>query len=66
MTIRNQYDVAIDFDTAVNMMDDDIREVIAAIGDYDDDPQGFFNAYAAAHLATYGETWELDKPHPVY
>lgn len=66
MTIHNQYDVAIDFDTAVNMMDDEIREAIAATGDYDDNPQGFFTAYAAAHMNKYGEPWELDKPNPVY
>jgi len=66
MNIRNQYDVTINFDAAVNLMDDDIREAIAATGDYDDDPQGFFNAYTAGHLDKYGEPWELDKPRPVY
>lgn len=66
MTIRNQYDVAVDFDAAVNLMDDDIREAIAATGDYDDDMQGFFDAYAAAHLDKYGAPWELDMPNPVY
>ena len=64
MTIRNQYNVAIDFDTAVNMMDDAIREQIHAEGI--DDAQQFFDTYAAAHFDKYGEAWELDKPHPVY
>lgn len=66
MAIRNQYNVTIDFDVAVNMMNDDIREAIAATGDYYDNPQGFFDAYAAAHLDKFGAPWELDKPNPVY
>ena len=66
MTITNRYGVIIDFDTAVNLMDDDTREAIHATGSYDDNPQGFFDAYAAAHLAKYGTPWELDKPNPVY
>ena len=32
----------------------------------DDNPQGFFDAYAAAHLDKFGQPWELDKPSPVY
>ena len=66
MTITNRYNVNIDFDTAVNLMDDDTREAIHATGDYDDDPQGFFEAYAAAHLDKFGQPWELNKPNPVY
>ena len=66
MTITNQYGIIIDFDTAVNLMDDDTREAIHATGNYDDDPQGFFEAYAAAHLDKFGQPWELDKPNPVY
>lgn len=64
MTINNQYNVAIDFDTAVNMMDDAIREQIHAQGINTE--QEFFIAYAAAHLDKYGEPWELDKSNPVY
>ena len=64
--VINRYGVSIDFDAAVNLMDDDTREAIHAIGNYDDDPQGFFNAYAASHQAKHGTPWELDKPHPVY
>ena len=66
MTITNRYGVIIDFYTAVNLMDDDTREAIHATGDYDDNPQGFFDAYAAAHLDKFGQPWELDKPSPVY
>lgn len=66
MTITNKYGISIDFDTAVNLMDDDTREAIHATGDYDDDPQGFFDAYAAAHLDKFSQPWELDKPNPIY
>lgn len=66
MTITNRYGVIIDFDTAVNLMDDDTREAIHATGSYDDNPQGFFDAYAADHLDKFGQPWELDKPNPVY
>lgn len=66
MTIINKYGITIDFDAAVNLMDDATREAIHATGNYDDDPQGFFDAYTAAHLDKYGQPWELDKPNPVY
>ena len=66
MTITNRYGVIIDFDAAANLMDDDTREAIHTTGNYDDDTQGFFDAYAAAHLDKFGQPWELDKPHPVY
>jgi uncharacterized glyoxalase superfamily protein PhnB len=64
MTIRNQYNVTIDFDTAVNMMDDAIREQLHAEGI--DTEQEFFDAYVAAHLDKFGEPWELNKPNPAY
>ncbi len=64
MTICNQYGVSIEFDVAVNMMDDNIREALHAEGI--DDAQEFFNCYAVAHLNKFGESWELDKPNPVY
>ena len=64
MTIRNQYNVAIEFDTAVNMMDDAIREQLHA--EDIETEQEFFVRYAAAHMDKDGEPWELDKPHPVY
>ena len=66
MIVTNSYGVKIDFNAAVNLMDDDIREAIHAIGTHDDDLQGFFDAYCAAHAAEFGELWELDKRNPVY
>lgn len=64
--VVTKYGIKVNFDAAVNLMDDDLREAIHATGEYDDDPQGFFEAYAAAHLAQFGQLWELDKPHPIY
>lgn len=43
----------IDFDAAVNLMDDDTREEIAATGP--ESEQDFIEAYAAAHEAKFGE-----------
>lgn len=34
------------FEAVVNMMHDGVREAIASTGDYDNDPQGFAEAYA--------------------
>jgi len=62
MTITNTYGKRIDFDAAVILMDDDLREAIHAEGI--DNEQDFFDAYAKAHEAKFGETWELDKPNP--
>lgn len=54
-----------EWDGIVNLMDDEIREALhmelAPCSN-----QEFFAAYAAAHLAKYGEKWELDKQHPVW
>jgi len=63
-TVMNAYGVEIDFDAAVNLMDDEIREELYTDG-YETE-QEFFDAYATTHEAKYGEEWELDKPNPVY
>ena len=63
--VLNSYEVEINFDTAIALMDDEIRETIHAdLAPCTD--QEFFTAYAAAHLARYGEAWELDKANPNY
>lgn len=54
----------IDFDAALSLMDDEIRGQLAAEG-YETE-QEFFTAYEAAHLAKYGEEWELSKANPVW
>lgn len=44
---------AIDFEAAVNLMDDGLREELHAEGI--DDPQEFLERYAQAHEDTFGE-----------
>lgn len=46
---------AVDFDVAVNLMDDDIREEIHARGITD--KQAFVDAYAERHAEKFGETF---------
>jgi len=63
--VINNHGVAIDFDAAVELMDDEIREAL-----HDDmapcTDQDFFDAYAQAHQDQYNEVWELAKPDPTY
>ena len=53
----------VDFDAAVALMDDDLREAIAGTVDT---YQEFFAAYEKAHEAKFGEPWELSKANPVW
>ena len=65
MTVKNNYGVEIEWNTAVNLMDDDLREELSA----DLAPcteQEFFEAYAKSHEAKFGEEWELAKENPCY
>lgn len=39
----------IDFEAVVNLMDDEVRENLCSGGKFDDNPQGFVEAYAEAH-----------------
>lgn len=63
--VFNQYENEIDFDVAVELMNDEIREElnnkISPCGE-----QEFFNAYGAAHEEKFGEVWELSKENPIY
>lgn len=62
--VKNSNDTMVDFEVAVNLMDDEIREAIHAEGI--EDEQEFFEAYAKAHQDKFGEEWEMDKENPVY
>ena len=65
MTVKNNYGVEIEWNTAVNLMDDDLREELSA----DLAPcteQEFFEAYAKSHEAKFSEEWELAKENPCY
>lgn len=65
MEVRNNYGVAIDYDTAENMMDCIIMERLHnELSPCSE--QVFFSAYCEAHEKAYGEEWELAKENPVY
>jgi hypothetical protein len=54
---------SVDFDAAVNLMDDELREHLhSTVADYDqDDPasyQNFVNSYAVAHAEKFGEDFQ--------
>lgn len=63
--VTNGYGVDIDFEVAVNLMDDEIREQL-----HDEfapcTEQHFFDEYCKAHEEKYGEEWELAKENPCY
>lgn len=65
MMVYNIYGTKVDYDYAVEMMDDDIREQLHN----DMCPcykQDFFTAYEFAHIKKYGDIWELSKENPTY
>lgn len=65
INVINANGTAIDFETAVSMMDDDIRESVhAELAPCTE--QEFFAAYETAHAAKYGEEWELSKANPCF
>lgn len=59
--VINKNGTQIDFNAAVELMDDEIRESITA-----ETEQEFFTAYEEAHEAKYGEEWELSKENPCW
>lgn len=65
MNIINMNGIEINFDAAVSLMDDEIREAI-----HDElapcTEQAFFSAYERAHAEKYGEAWELSKANPCW
>ena len=65
MKVVNEYGTKIDYDVAVMMMDEDIREELCAeLAPCSE--QEFFDAYAKVYAAIYCEPWELAKANPVY
>lgn len=63
--VKNASSLEIDFDAAVNLMDDGLREAI-----HDElapcPAQEFFSAYENTHEKKYGEPWELSKANPTW
>lgn len=63
--VINKNGTEINFDAAVALMDDDIREDLSMeLAPCTD--QEFFSAYEARHEEKYGEEWELSKENPCY
>lgn len=63
--VKNLNDVEIYWDSAVNLMDDDLREELN--GELSPcTEQEFFSAYEKAHTEKFGEEWELSKENPCY
>lgn len=65
MKVINMNGTEIDYDAAVELMDDEIREDL----NFELAPctnQEFFTAYEKAHAEKYGEEWELSKENPCY
>lgn len=64
-TVVNEYGVNIDYDLAVSMMDDDLREEIH--GEFAPcTDQQFFDEYVKRHAKKFNEVWELAKENPCY
>ena len=65
MKVINMNGTEINYESAVELMDDELREELhmdlAPCTD-----QEFFTAYEKAHAEKYGEEWELSKENPCY
>ena len=65
MKVINMNGTEINYEVAVELMDDELREELHM----DMAPcteQDFFTAYEKAHAEKYGEEWELSKENPCY
>ena len=65
MKVINMNGTEINYDAAVDLMDDEICESL----NFEIAPcteQEFFTAYEKAHAEKYGEEWELSKENPCY
>ena len=63
MNVINMNGTEINYEAAVELMDDELRESICGTVDSE---QEFFTAYENAHAEKYGEEWELSKENPCY
>lgn len=65
MKVINMNGTEINYEAAVELMDDEIREELnSEIAPCTE--QEFFTAYEKAHAEKYGEEWELSKENPCY
>lgn len=65
MTVTNQYGAEINFEVAMNLMDDELREFIA-YNVWTESNQEFFDLYCTHHLDKFGEEFELNTATPQY
>ena len=63
MKVINMNGIGINYYSAVELMDNELRERIFGTVDSE---QEFFTAYEKAHAEKYGEEWELSKENPCY
>ena len=64
-TVVNKNGLELDFNAAVNLMDDELREKLhGEIAPCSE--QEFFSAYEIEHEKKFGEEWELSKLNPVW
>ena len=63
MKVINMNGTEINYEAAVELMDEEIRESICGTVDSE---QEFFTAYENAYAEKYGEEWELSKENPCY
>lgn len=64
MQVLNMSGTEVYYNSAVEMMDNEIREELEREGF--ETEQEFFTAYEKAHEEKFGEVWELSKGNPVY
>ena len=63
--VVNANGTIVDYDVAVSLMDDIIREALhMELAPCTE--QEFFTAYEKAHMEKFGEEWELSKQNPCY
>lgn len=61
MKVINKNGTEINFESALELMDDEICESLEA-----DNEQEYLTAYEMAHEEKYGEEWEISKENPVW
>ena len=63
--VVNAHGTKLDFDAAVNLMDDEVREIVHSHPE-ELTPQGFFEMYCQAHWLHFNEDFELTKRNPTW
>lgn len=65
MEVVNKNGASINYEAAVALMDDDLREELhSELAPCTE--QEFFTAYEVAHAEKFGEEWELSRENPCW